>query len=737
MNSKLLREKAEMILKAQDSNPTDPIAAHEVQALLHELQVHQIELEMQNEELLRKHDELQEAKNLYFDLYELAPIGYVSLDKKGNILKTNITFSRLCDTPKSKLLKHPLTSFIFFDDQDLFYKYYQRLISTSDKDSCELRMIRGDGTFFWAQLDSSVSHSSDGDILLFFAISDVTLRKQTELDLKISAIAFESQNGIFITDNKGVMIKVNKAVTQITGYTAQELIGHNVSLLQSGRQDQEFYKIMWGELITKGHWKGIIYNKRKNTEIYTEQLVISAAHTEGLNVTHYVGNFTDITEEQNSRDIIQHLADYDPLTGLPNRRLLKDRIEQAITASTRNKMYGAVVFVDIDHFKLLNDTHGHNVGDLLLIEIGMRLCSNVRESDTVGRQGGDEFVILLHNLSSDINESVVMAKHLGEKLLKAMTMPFDLNGLEYNCKISMGITLLENSANVDELLQHADIALYQAKEAGRNRMRFFDPSMQEALNFQVALEAEINTALQHDELQLFYQPQIDDEKIIGVEALIRWQHPQRGLVAPNEFIPLCEINGMILPIGEWVLQTACAQLKKWEAHPSACCLHVAVNVSAKQFRQPDYVSLVKTAIDHHQINPTLLKLELTESIILDDIDDSILKMYELKALGITFSMDDFGTGYSSLAYLAKLPLDQLKIDKSFVDNIPGTKNDEMITRTIITIGIELEMNVIAEGVETRMQKDFLQANGCTTYQGYLFSRPLPIETLEELINAGK
>ncbi len=445
---------------------------------------------------------------------------------------------------------------------------------------------------------------------------------------------------------------------------------------------------------------------------------------------------TDITQERKSRDTIQYLADYDTLTGLANRHLLKDRIKQAITASTRSKIFGAIIFVDIDHFKTLNDIHGHSFGDVLLVEIALRLRANIRESDTVGRQGGDEFILLLNNLSPDISEAAIMALHLSEKLQTEMAVPFDLNGLEYHCKISMGIALIENGANVDELLQHADIALYQAKEAGRNTLRFFDPAMQEALNLQVTLESELSDALKHDELRLYYQPQVNVEgKIIGVEALIRWQHPQRGIVVPNDFIPFCEINGMILPIGNWVLHTACVQLKKWEQHPTACNFYVAVNVSAKQFRQPDYVSLVKTTIDHYQINPSLLKLELTESLILDNIVDTIQKMHELKRLGITFSMDDFGTGYSSLAYLAKLPLDQLKIDKSFVDNVPGARSDEMITRTIITMGIELEMNVIAEGVETQIQKDFLLKHGCTTYQGYLFSRPLPIEQLEELMNS--
>lgn len=730
-----LRERAEIIVRSHalllDKTPSSP---EHIQQLLQDLHIHQIELEMQNEELRQGKAELYATKELYFDLYELAPVGYFTLNEEGKILQANLTAATLLATPKSILLHHPINEFILYEDQDIAYLHRQKLLSTHKEQSCELRMTRGDGTQFWAQLDASLSKSTEGMLMLHLVVNDITQRKQAQSDLSIAAIAFESQNGIIITDTQGVILRTNQAFTQITGYTAQEAIGQTVSMLKSERHNKPFYTRLWSVLNSQGHWQGEIWNKRKNGEIYAEFLTITAVHANGLGITHYVGNFSDITGNKEAEAAIHRLAYYDALTGLPNRRLLQDRIGQAIIASTRSGIYGAILFVDIDHFKILNDTRGHTVGDLLLVDVAKRLHANVRQSDTVGRQGGDEFVVLLDNLSTEINEAATMAKQLGEKLREIMEKPFDLNGFEYLCKLSIGISLFQKEDTVEDLFKHTDLALYQAKDAGRNTLRFFDPAMQEALNLRSALESELYQAIKQEQLHLYYQPQVDEAgHAMSVEALIRWQHPQRGLVMPNDFIPLAEESGLILSIGHWVLETACAQLKKWENHPYTRTLQIAVNVSSRQFRQTDYVSQVEKVLKESRINPILLKLELTESLVLENIPDSIEKMHILKQLGITFSMDDFGTGFSSLSYLAQLPLSQLKIDKSFVDNIPGEKNDEMITRTIITMGLGLEMNVIAEGVETQAQREFLEANGCTTYQGYLFSRPLPIKELEEFL----
>lgn len=432
---------------------------------------------------------------------------------------------------------------------------------------------------------------------------------------------------------------------------------------------------------------------------------------------------------------VHTLAYYDALTQLPNRRLVQDRLVQAIGAVERSGLYGALLFIDVDYFKSLNDTRGHDVGDLLLVEIAKRLRANMRFGDTVGRQGGDEFIILLSNLSVGSTEAASMALQFGRKIYETFEKPFDLNGFEYSCKISTGISLFQKDSSVEELFKYADIALYHAKDAGRNTLRFFDPKMQEAINLRTTLESDLHSAIAFHEFCLYYQPQVDKVgKCIGVEALIRWNHPKRGLVSPLSFISLAEDTGLILPIGLWVLESACAKLKQWEKHPNRQTLKMAINVSPRQFRQPNYIFEVEEVLKKSGVNPGLLKIELTESLVLEDIAGSIEKMYELKKLGVSFSMDDFGTGYSSLSYLTQLPLSQLKIDKSFIDNIPGEKNNEMVTRTIIAMGEGMEINVIAEGVETQAQKEFLLANECHFFQGYLFSHPLPNDELEAFLD---
>lgn len=729
-----LREKAEHFAHYHEPLLDKDSSAEKTQDLLQELNVHQIELEMQNEELRQGKNELAIEKERYFELYELAPVGYCTLNEEGEILQANLSITSLLGFPKSALIQHLITEFIIYEDQDICYLHRKKLLETHQAQTYEIRMLKSDGTPLWVQLDSSISKSRKSGIILNVMLHDVTSRKQAQSDLSIAAIAFESQNGIIITDIKGVILRTNQAFTRITGFSLEESIGKTVAILKSGRHDEHFYERMWSTLNQNARWQGEVWNRRKNGEIYAELLTITAVKGDGKSVTHYVGNFSDITEDKEAEASIHRLAYYDALTGLPNRRLLQDRIIQAIGASSRSGVYGAIFFVDVDHFKTLNDTRGHSVGDLLLIDVAQRLCANIRVSDTVGRQGGDEFIMLFNHLSSDITNASTIAQELAEKLRVAMEKPFNLNGIEYNCQISIGISLLSKDDTIEVLLRQADLALYKAKDAGRNTLRFFDPAMQEELTLRTTLQSELNSAIEQEQFCLHYQPQVNEKgQVKGVEALIRWQHPQRGIVSPDYFIPLTEETGLILGIGKWVMETACSQLKKWENHPHTSELKIAVNVSGREFRKMDYVAQVESIIKTSGINPLLLKLELTESIVVENMKDTIEKMNALKQLGISFSMDDFGTGFSSLSYLAKLPLTQLKIDKSFVSNIPGRKNDEMITRTIITMGRGLEMNVIAEGVETQAQREFLEANGCTAYQGYLYSRPLPIAELEEFL----
>ncbi len=443
----------------------------------------------------------------------------------------------------------------------------------------------------------------------------------------------------------------------------------------------------------------------------------------------------DITKLKAQAVHIEQLAFYDSLTGLPNRSLLRDRVQRVLAHSARHKNHGAILFIDLDNFKALNDTKGHNIGDLLLIEVAKRLQDCVRNSDTVARMGGDEFVVVLEELNEDTQQAVAQAQDIGETVLASLNRPFNLQGFEHYSSASIGISLFrDNEIGMDDVFKHADTAMYQAKTSGRNTLRFFDPDMQASLEARAVLETDLRHALSLQQFKLFFQIQMNAaNQPIGAEALLRWLHPKRGLVSPLDFISLAEDTGLILPIGQWVLETGCAQIKAWEANPLACELQLAVNVSARQFHQPDFVEQVRAALEKTGADPARLKLELTESVVLNNINDAVIKMRDLKEVGVRFSMDDFGTGYSSLSYLTQLPLDQLKIDLSFVHNIGIKPTDAVIVQTIISMGNSLGMEVIAEGVETEAQRDFLERNGCHAYQGYLFSKPVSIGEFEGLI----
>ena len=550
--------------------------------------------------------------------------------------------------------------------------------------------------------------------------------EEREAALSVAAIAFEIEEGMIVTDQDEVIIRVNRVFTNLSGYSAEEAIGKNLNMLKSDRDDPEFYSRMSDILHRDNFWQGEIWNRRKNGEFYPEWLTITAVVGKDGNITNYICAFFDITERKQAEEKIHNLAFYDPLCQLPNRRLLFDRLHQAVTTSTRNKTCAGLLFIDLDNFKILNDTRGHDIGDLLLIEVGHRLRAAIRESDTLARLGGDEFVVLLEGLSESRSEAAVQAREVGEKMLIDISQPYMLEDVEHYSTASIGISLFSNyRQNLDDLLKQADTAMYAAKKSGRNTLRFFDPAMQAALEIRSQLEAGMRKALPRNEFKLYYQKQVDSEESpIGAEALIRWEDPEQGMISPAKFIPVAEDTGLILPIGQWVLQSACTQLKEWENNPLSSELSLAVNVSARQFRQPGFVKQVSELVKQTKINPSLLKIELTESTVLENVVDTINKMHALKLIGVRFSMDDFGTGYSSLAYLTQLPLDQLKIDQSFVRNIGTKSSDSMIVQTIIGMAQNLGIEVIAEGVETDSQRDFLWGAGCRFFQGYLFGRPV-------------
>lgn len=437
----------------------------------------------------------------------------------------------------------------------------------------------------------------------------------------------------------------------------------------------------------------------------------------------------DITERKANADAINNLAFFDTLTGLPNRRLLLDRLKQALASSSRSGRKGALLFIDLDNFKTLNDSLGHDIGDLLLQQVAHRLEHSIREGDSVARLGGDEFVVMLEDLSEHAIEAAAETEAVGLKIIATLSQTYHLANHEHRCTASIGATLFTgHQQSTEELLKQADIAMYQSKKAGRDTLRFFDPKMQETINERAILEGELHKAIKNREFQLHYQIQVDSSRHpLGAEALIRWMHPVRGLVAPAQFITLAEETGLILEIGQWVLEAACAQLKAWEQDAHAHHLILAINVSAQQFRQTNFAEQLQATVQRHGIDPGKLKLELTESLLLDNVEEVIATMNTLKKTGVLFSLDDFGTGYSSLQYLKQLPLDQLKIDQSFVNDIASNNSDKAIVRTIIAMARNLNLDVIAEGVETHEQQQILSYKGCTHFQGFLFGKPLPIE----------
>ena len=557
-------------------------------------------------------------------------------------------------------------------------------------------------------------------------------RKHAEVELRIASVAFESQESLMITNANNIILRVNRAFCESSGYTAEEVIGKKPRILNSGRHNADFYHAMWKTIHDTGTWQGEIWNRRKNGEIYPKILTISTVKNSKGIVTHFVGSHIDITERKMAEEKITELAFFDSLTHLPNRTLLLDRLKHAMTASNRNRSFGAVLFIDLDQFKMLNDTLGHDKGDLLLQQVAQRITACIRENDTVARMGGDEFVVVLEGLIGTVEEAATQTKIEGRKILRALSQPYQLGEIHHHCTASIGATLFRGQeTSIDDLLKQADLAMYKSKAMGRNGLHFFDPVMQTIVIERAAMEVDMRIAILDNQFVLHYQAQIvSDGRVTGAEALVHWRHPQRGMLSPTEFIPLSEESRLILPLGQWVLETACAKLALWAIRPEMSHLTLAVNVSAQQFRETNFVDKTMAVISQTGANPNRLKLELTESLLVENVEDIIEKMLALKAHGVGFSLDDFGTGYSSLTYLKRLPLDQLKIDKSFVRDVLSNPNDAAVARTIVALAQSLGLEVIAEGVETEQQRDFLTSIGCHAYQGYFFSRPLPIEDFE-------
>lgn len=711
----------------------DAMTAQDVQRLFQELQVHQVELEIQNDELQRVQDALQSERERYLDLYEHAPVGYCSVSEAGLILQINRTAATLLGHQQSELVQQPMTRFICHEDQDNYYLLHKQLVATGEPQSTELCMLRKDGALFWVLLQATATKNPLDMPVFRIVLSDITARKQVELDYRIAASVFESTEGMMITDAKQVVLRVNKAFTDITGYTTDEVVGKNPHMLCSGEQEVGLYAQMWRSIELCGAWQGEVWNRRKNGEVYPARLTVTAIKNAHQVVSHYVVTLSDVTARKAADEQIMNLAFYDPLTHLPNRRLLMHRLAVALPASLGHQRKGALLFIDLDGFKTINDTLGHLQGDLLLEQVATRLTSCVRDGDTVARLGGDEFVVMLEQLSEEVSTAANEAQATAEKILTTLDHLYPLSPAPCRITCSIGITLfgVDPHETLGEPMKRADLAMYQAKAGGRNTLRFFDPQMQAIVTARLALENGLREAINQRELRLHYQPQIEGAgRLVGVEALVRWQRPLHGLVLPAEFIAMSEETGLILSLGHWVLETACAQLASWAQRVEMSYLTMSVNVSASQMHQSDFVQEVLGVLERTGANPHRLKLELTESVMVSQIEDVIAKMGLLEKHGVRFSLDDFGTGYSSLAYLKRMPLEQLKIDQGFVRDILTNPNDAAISKMVIALAESIGLTVIAEGVETTDQRDFLASQGCHAYQGFLSSGPLPLDEFE-------
>ncbi|MDY0105834.1 MAG: EAL domain-containing protein [Giesbergeria sp.] len=651
--------------------------------------------------------------------------GVLIVDAQGNATFANAALCAITGYPEDEILGRP-PEFLWTDADS------RAALWDSAGVPCTLPGKRRDGTPFWFEATVSLVQDNQGEAThRVVVLRDITENRRIEQEMRIAATAFESLHGMIVTDANGIILRVNRAFTRMTGYAPEEVIGHTPAMFKSGRHDADFYIGMWQSLADRGAWFGEIWDRRKNGEVYPLLQSISAVRGDDGQVTHYVAAFSDISERKEAEEKIRHLAFYDPLTRLPNRRLLLDRLQQAMVLGGRTGHHGALLFIDLDQFKSLNDTLGHDVGDLLLMEVARRLQEAIRASDTAARLGGDEFVVMLEDLAPDTTEAAEQARVVAQKVLAALNQPYQLAGHELRSTPSIGVTLFAGQrTSIDELMRQADLAMYQSKSAGRNALHFFDPQMQAAISQRVQLDTDLRASLERGDFRLHYQAQVNARgKLVGAEALLRWEHPQRGTVLPGEFIGLAEETGFIVPLGKWVLEAACRQLAQWASDAETADLMLSVNVSARQFQQDGFVPSVLEVLQKTGARPERLRLELTESLLLNDVESVIEKMTLLKQQGIGFALDDFGTGYSSLAYLRRLPLDVIKIDRSFVRDILIDLNVASIAHYIVTLARNLGLTVVAEGVEQAGQYEFLVGQGCTGYQGYYFGRPVPAEEL--------
>ncbi len=714
----MLRDAAEAQLKLADEADSSPDPVDDVR-LSHELQVHQIELQLRTEELERTRDEAEALAREYSDLYQAAPIGYVTLNPAGRITRVNLKARKILQLVTDQIVDRLLASFVAVEDLPAFDHLLSQLQEQGHAPVSQIKLnIEGDEPRILL-VEGSGNQQGD-DIRL--CLLDITEHFKVETNARLAANVFEhTHEGIFITDLAGTILSVNDAFLKMSGFERAELVGQNARVLQSGRESAATFNDMWRSLEHEGYWVGEVWNRRKNGEAYAEQMTISAV-MENNSPISYVALCADITAAKVHEKDLQHAIQHDPLTDLPNRLLLSDRLAQAIGLCQRRNRSLAVAYIDIDRFKEINDLHGHQIGDELLLQAAARMKGALRAGDTLARIGGDEFVCILNDISVIDECNAVL-----DRLLRAAARPYAIQNRTLDITVSIGVTLYpQDSADADTLLRHADIAMLSAKEGGKARYVWFDTSTEASLQLRREMQASIRAALKNDELLLFYQPKVNMNtgKLIGAEALIRWQHPVNGLMVPAAFLPFTENDDLEWELGNWVLNAALSQMSAWRKEGLG--IQVSVNVTASQLQRPGFHLQLRDILRAFPAVPNAsLEIEVLESSVLGDLQQTAEVITLCLSLGVNFALDDFGTGYSSLTYLRHLPAGLIKIDQSFVQGMLDDPADMNIVKSVIGMGFAFNRQVIAEGVESVALGQALLELGCLLGQGYEIAKPMP------------
>ena len=679
-------------------------------------------------------DALEQAELRYRHIFEHASEGIFQSTRDGHYLAANPALARLYGYASAAELVADLADierrlYVQPGRRDDFLRLIE---SDGEVLNFESQIYRRDGSRLWISENAHAVYGAKGEFICYEGtVQDISERKQAEEHLRLLAMVFSNSNeAIIVTDADNRIVATNAAFTQLTGYRPDEVMGRNPRLLSAGNTPPEVFRDMWQALHRDGAWQGELWDRRKNGEAYPKWLSISLVRDEHGNIRNHIGSFIDISELKATQERIHHLAHHDTLTNLPNRFSLQEKLEQAVAFCKRNHLQLALMLIDLDRFKTINDTLGHHAGDELLVQVARRLVGAVRESDIVARLGGDEFIVALPGIGSPDD-----AAHLAAKIADEISLPYLIAGQEQRTTPSIGICLYpDDGRDIGDLLKNADVAMYHAKASGRGNFQFFTEDMNIATTRRLTIESDLRLAIARGEFVLHYQPQLDlrSGTIVGVEALIRWQHPSRGLIAPSEFIPVAEESGMITAIGDWVLREACRQLKLWQQRGIGH-IRMSINLSSGQFLDQTLPARIQELLAENGLSAGLLDLEVTESMSMASPDESISVMNTLRRSGLTLSIDDFGTGYSSLAYLKLLPINTLKIDRSFVKDIEADPNDADICDVTVLLAHKLGLEVVAEGVETEAQLKFLRSIGCEKIQGYLISQPLPAAQAEQFI----